>query len=246
MISDHPGWAGRCGPGRVPALGRWAGPRPQGWGPAGRAAETLRGGWGTLGGGWVLWPPGPISGAHRVGLRRRGCGAEGTGLPALDLGGRRLTAGPSPQPLGSPLPHPSNFGAQLRGGGHYLGDGFSSLLPPAHGSGHRSEQGRPLCSMVTAGRWRGVAWGRGLAWRGSHRRRCLGARRRRPEGGRCCGLVKMGAQTPSFTMVTKQGHKMLSCSSSPLKAHLQPGHSLVVDETVVTCVSQTRTTKLRS
>lgn len=41
-----------------------------------------------------------------------------------------------------------------------------------------------------------MAWGRGLVWRGSHRRRCLGARRRRPEGGRCSALVKTGGSDP--------------------------------------------------
>lgn len=127
VIPDHPGGgAGRCGPGRVPALGRVGrGPDPR---IGGRQAGLQRpcGAVGGRWGGWVLWPPGPISGAHRVGLRRRGCRAPRPGPGPQEADGQPLTTAP-----GKPPAPPPRATSGPRGGGHYLGDGFSSLLPPA-------------------------------------------------------------------------------------------------------------------
>lgn len=112
VIPDHPRGAGICGPGRVPVLGRRGrGPDPRvGGGQAGlpRPCGAVGGRWG----GWVLWPPGPISGAHRVGLRRRGCRAPRPGPGPQGADRRPLTTA-----LGKPPAPPPPPPEQLRGPG---------------------------------------------------------------------------------------------------------------------------------
>lgn len=111
VIPDHPGGGGtlwtrespRAGPGR-------AGPRPQGWGPAGRAAETLRGGWGTLGRVGPLAPrPHLWSTPSRA--EKRGCRAPRPGPGPQKADRRPLTTAP-----GKPPARPPRATAGPRGG----------------------------------------------------------------------------------------------------------------------------------